>query len=82
MNFPRYLVMYYYYYGETNSMTTFLLTFPGDPLHVGMDLTIASFDAISEVNMVSLFKLAICIHLYLHLQPTALYCRITQLQCI
>lgn len=24
----------------------------GDPLHVGMDLTIASFDAISEVNMV------------------------------
>lgn len=27
--------------------------FSGDPLHVGMDLTIASFDAISEVNMVS-----------------------------
>ncbi|CAO1385331.1 unnamed protein product [Diamesa tonsa] len=25
--------------------------FGGDPLHVGMDLTIASFDAISEVNM-------------------------------
>lgn len=25
----------------------------GEPLHVGMDLTIASFDAISEVNMVS-----------------------------
>lgn len=25
----------------------------GDPLRVGMDLTIASFDAISEVNMVS-----------------------------
>jgi len=28
--------------------------FGGEPLHVGMDLTIASFDAISEVNMVSL----------------------------
>jgi hypothetical protein len=27
--------------------------FTGDPLYVGMDLTIASFDAISEVNMVS-----------------------------
>ncbi|GBP17013.1 Gamma-aminobutyric acid receptor subunit beta-like [Eumeta japonica] len=25
--------------------------FAGDPLYVGMDLTIASFDAISEVNM-------------------------------
>lgn len=24
----------------------------GEPLHVGMDLTVASFDAISEVNMV------------------------------
>lgn len=28
------------------------LLFKGDPLLVGMDLTIASFDAISEVNMV------------------------------
>lgn len=28
--------------------------FGGEPLHVGMDLTIASFDAISEVNMVGL----------------------------
>jgi hypothetical protein len=27
--------------------------FTGDPLYVGMDLTIASFDSISEVNMVS-----------------------------
>lgn len=27
--------------------------FGGEPLFVGMDLTIASFDAISEVNMVS-----------------------------
>ena len=27
--------------------------FKGDPLHIGMDLTIASFDSISEVNMVS-----------------------------
>lgn len=25
--------------------------FGGEPLHVGMDLTIASFDSISEVNM-------------------------------
>lgn len=31
----------------------------GDPLHVGMDLTIASFDAISEVNMVSMLKVVI-----------------------
>ena len=29
------------------------LLFTGDPLYVGMDLTIASFDSISEVNMVS-----------------------------
>lgn len=29
------------------------INFSGDPLYVGMDLTIASFDAISEVNMVS-----------------------------
>jgi hypothetical protein len=28
-------------------------SFTGDPLYVGMDLTIASFDSISEVNMVS-----------------------------
>lgn len=28
------------------------LFFTGDPLYVGMDLTIASFDSISEVNMV------------------------------
>jgi hypothetical protein len=28
--------------------------FAGEPLLVGMDLTIASFDAISEVNMVGL----------------------------
>ncbi len=27
--------------------------FGGDPLYVGFDLTIASFDAISEVSMVS-----------------------------
>lgn len=32
----------------------FSLFFTGDPLYVGMDLTIASFDSISEVNMVSL----------------------------
>lgn len=30
-----------------------ILLLSGDPLYVGMDLTIASFDAISEVNMVS-----------------------------
>ena len=28
-------------------------TFSGDPLYVGFDLTIASFDSISEVSMVS-----------------------------
>lgn len=33
--------------------TTNPFTCSGDPLFVGMDLTIASFDAISEVNMVS-----------------------------
>lgn len=33
---------------------TKICCFLGDPLYVGMDLTIASFDAISEVNMVSL----------------------------
>lgn len=32
-----------------------MLLFAGDPLYVGMDITIASFDAISEVNMVSRF---------------------------
>ena len=32
-----------------------LLYFPGDPLYVGFDLTIASFDSISEVSMVSYF---------------------------
>lgn len=32
-----------------------ILVFPlGDPLYVGMDITIASFDAISEVNMASI----------------------------
>jgi hypothetical protein len=30
--------------------------FTGEPLYVGMDLTIASFDSISEVNMVSKIK--------------------------
>ena len=30
------------------------LFFPGDPLYVGFDLTIASFDSISEVSMVSI----------------------------
>jgi hypothetical protein len=29
------------------------ISFKGEPLFVEMDLTIASFDAISEVNMVS-----------------------------
>lgn len=36
--------------------------FGGEPLHVGMDLTIASFDAISEVNMVSLNIATKCIN--------------------
>ena len=31
----------------------FLGFFSGDPLYVGFDLTIASFDSISEVSMVS-----------------------------
>lgn len=30
----------------------FVMNTKGEPLTVGMDLTIASFDAISEVNMV------------------------------
>ena len=30
-----------------------ILLFSGDPLYVGFDLTIASFDSISEVSMVS-----------------------------
>lgn len=34
-----------------------MLLFPGDPLYVGMDLTIASFDAISEVNMVFIISI-------------------------
>lgn len=49
---------------QSNFMLIAMLCFPikhnpfdikhsGDPLRVGMDLTIASFDAISEVNMVS-----------------------------
>lgn len=34
-------------------INNFLFCVSGDPLYVGMDLTIASFDHISEVNMVS-----------------------------
>ena len=37
-------------------LPNFLLYFSGDPLYVGFDLTIASFDSISEVSMVSYFK--------------------------
>ena len=33
--------------------TLYILLFAGDPLYVGFDLTIASFDSISEVSMVS-----------------------------
>lgn len=33
----------------------FRFLFTGDPLYVGMDMTIASFDSISEVNMVRIF---------------------------
>lgn len=33
--------------------------FSGDPLYIGMDITIASFDDISEVNMVIERKLII-----------------------
>ena len=32
-----------------------LISFSGDPLYVGFDLTIASFDSISEVSMVRFF---------------------------
>ena len=31
----------------------YFISFSGDPLYVGFDLTIASFDSISEVSMVS-----------------------------
>uniref|UniRef100_A0A182MSX1 Gamma-aminobutyric acid receptor subunit beta n=1 Tax=Anopheles culicifacies TaxID=139723 RepID=A0A182MSX1_9DIPT len=42
--------------------------FGGEPLHVGMDLTIASFDAISEVNMVSIERTPTYVYLiYTHL---------------
>ena len=34
-------------------MTKFHFYLSGDPLYVGFDLTIASFDSISEVSMVS-----------------------------
>lgn len=44
---------YIAYYSITSAFDTNKNT--GDPLYVGMDITIASFDAISEVNMVSLF---------------------------
>lgn len=37
--------------------------FAGEPLDVAMDLTIASFDAISEVNMVITFNFTIIIFL-------------------
>ena len=43
----------------------------GDPLYVGMDITIASFDAISEVNMVSrdhIFKIAVAQLFVSHVQ--------------
>uniref|UniRef100_A0A182K5B4 Gamma-aminobutyric acid receptor subunit beta-like n=1 Tax=Anopheles christyi TaxID=43041 RepID=A0A182K5B4_9DIPT len=36
---------------EQTRLTVVLYYSSGEPLHVGMDLTIASFDAISEVNM-------------------------------
>lgn len=41
----------------------------GDPLYVGMDLTIASFDAISEVNMVSIYRILIYNLLSLFIDP-------------
>jgi hypothetical protein len=33
--------------------------FLGDPLYIGMDMTVASFDGISEVNMVSIKPLSV-----------------------
>ena len=47
---------------SSNDLILFIC-FPGDPLYVGFDLTIASFDSISEVSMVSCFKfvyVAVC----------------------
>lgn len=36
----------------------------GEPLHVGMDLTVASFDAISEVNMVGFIIVLIYLYIF------------------
>lgn len=51
--------------GETQ-IHNFYINILGDPLHVGMDLTIASFDAISEVNMVSHIFTSICVQFPLY----------------
>lgn len=40
--------------GEEAPPILIYVVFTGEPLYVGMDLTIASFDSISEVNMVSI----------------------------
>lgn len=51
---PCCTLLSYLYPRHTNDIYA-LHSSAGDPLYVGMDLTIASFDSISEVNMVSGF---------------------------
>ena len=59
-----------------------LFLYSGDPLYVGFDLTIASFDSISEVSMVSiLYQYANYINIYIHLEHTS-YFRTILSQCI
>jgi len=48
-----------------NQLIPLTFLFSGDPLYVGFDLTIASFDSISEVSMVSQ-------KYFLHLQQISL----------
>ena len=43
-----------YYWRETAELEIIYFSCSGDPLYVGFDLTIASFDSISEVSMVSI----------------------------
>ena len=38
-----------------NDMIITFYFIPGEPLHIDMELALASFDSISEVNMVSYF---------------------------
>lgn len=61
-------------------MMVFLIS--GDPLYVGFDLTIASFDSISEVSMVRIDNV---MHLRVFvwiLNSNVFLCRIIQSRCI